>query len=65
MSYEKDKTKDSEAKQLLKPWPYRTEPGEIRYLKLGTVERSNKEADSMYSNQYNTTGEEVKFGNCS
>ena len=42
VSYEKDTTKHSEVKQLIKPWPYRTEPnrtepGEIRYLKLGTL----------------------------
>ena len=26
VSYEKDTTKDSEAKQLIKPWPYQTLP---------------------------------------
>ena len=40
VSYEKDTTKDSEAKQLIKPWSNRTKPREIRYLKQGTVANS-------------------------
>ena len=48
VSYEKDTTKYSEAKQLIKPWPHRTKRGEIRYLKLGIVQMHWKEVDVFF-----------------
>ena len=40
VSYEKDATKDSEAKQLIKPWPTKTIPNENEPKPLFETEHS-------------------------